>query len=71
MDDKKFQWNFDSEALDHNLQFNSAVSLGYWAVKHGMYTGRALFVFPDYSRWIHLNTNTISMKKVCARFSKN
>jgi len=71
VNDKKFEWNFYSEALNHNLQANNAVSLGFWAHKHGMYTGRAVFVFPDYSRWVHLNTNTIPMLKVCARFSKN
>lgn len=66
--EKNFKWDFDCEALNHNLQLNAASSIGYWAQKHGMFTGRAFFVFPDHSRWVHLNTNTIPMKKVCARF---
>ena len=53
--------------MDHNLQFNKADALGYWAQKNGMFTGRAMFVFPDQSRWVHLNTNTLPMLKVCAR----
>lgn len=70
LSEKQFQWNFDCEALNNNLQFNRAISLGYWAEKHGMYTGRALFAFPDQSRWVHMNTNTIAMLKVGARSLK-
>lgn len=60
-------WNFDVAGLQKNLQFAKADSLGYWAEKHGIYTGRACFIFPDFSRWVHLNTNTLAMLKVCAR----
>lgn len=47
------------------MNFNKADSIGYWAQKHGLYTGRVNFVFPEYSRWVHLNTNTLAMLKVC------
>lgn len=36
-------------------------------MKNGMFTGRANFIFPEYSRWVHLATNTLPMYKVCAR----
>jgi len=36
-------------------------------MKYGLFTGRACFIFPEYSRWVHLNTNTLAMMKVCLR----
>ena len=36
-------------------------------VKAGLYSGRAWFVFPEYSRWVHLGTNTLPMMKICPR----
>lgn len=65
--DRRKVWNFNLEALNSNLQFNKADSLGYWASRVGMFPGRAVFIFPDQSRWVHLNTNTLPMLKVCAR----
>lgn len=47
------------------MSFNKADSVGNWPVKAGLYPGRAHFVFPEYSRWVHLNTNTIPMLTVC------
>jgi len=63
----KYDWNFEFNYLYHNINFNKADSLGYWAMRYGIYTGRALFVFPEYSHWVHLNNNTMPMLKVCAR----
>lgn len=60
-------FNFELNYLNHNLTFNKADSLGNWAVKHGVFTGRAHFVFPEYSRWVHLATNTLPMHKICLR----
>jgi len=65
--DTHYEWIFELDFLHHNLSFNSAESIGYWAEKHGIYTGRSFFVFPDQSRWVHLNTNTLTMLKVCIR----
>jgi len=62
----KLAWRFEMEYLYHNLHFNKADSIGYWAEKHGIYTGRVNFIFPEYSRWVHLNTNTLAMRRVCA-----
>ena len=55
------------EALNQNLRFNKADSIGYWPEKHGLFTGRANFIFSEYSQWVHLNTNTLPMLKVCPR----
>jgi len=61
------RWNFEEEYLYHNVNFNKADSIGYWAEKNGLFTGRVNFIFPEYSRWVHLNTNTLAMFKVCAK----
>ncbi|EGR30262.1 hypothetical protein IMG5_206927 [Ichthyophthirius multifiliis] len=61
------QFGFELQYLNHNLQRNKADSLGHWVEKHGMFTGRVNFIFPEYSRWVHLATNTLPMYKVCAR----
>lgn len=60
-------FNFELNYLNHNLGFNKADSLGNWAMKNGIYTGRTNFIFPEYSRWVHLATNTLPMYKVCSR----
>lgn len=31
----------------------------------GLWVGRSLFLFPDYSRYVHLGTNTIPMYNTC------
>lgn len=51
--------------IHHNLQFNKADSLGRWPIKAGLYPGRAQFIFPEFSRWVHLATNTLPMLKIC------
>ena len=50
-----------------NMMFNKEESLGVWNARRGMYSGRVCFIFPDQSRWVHLNTNTLAMLKTCAR----
>eukprot|EP00825_Cyclidium_porcatum_P010953 TRINITY_DN15595_c0_g1_i1.p1 TRINITY_DN15595_c0_g1~~TRINITY_DN15595_c0_g1_i1.p1 ORF type:complete len:262 (+),score=40.19 TRINITY_DN15595_c0_g1_i1:178-963(+) len=59
------KWNFALEYLHQNLQKNKADSIGCWTTKMGLYTGRGLFIFPEYSRWVHLNTNTLAIHKIC------
>jgi len=63
--DTRLDWNFAMEYLHHNITFNKAESIGYWATKHGLYTGRGLFIFPEYSRWVLMATNTLPMMKIC------
>lgn len=62
--ERSFGWDFDLPSLLHNVKFNKADSIAYWAERHGLYTGRVRFIFPEYSRWVHLATNTLPMMKV-------
>lgn len=39
--------------------------MAFWPLKAGLFTGRANFIFPEFSRWVHLGTNTIPMLKIC------
>lgn len=64
---EKLFWDFELEYLHKNLSFNKADSIGYWAEKHGMWVGKVMFLFNEYSRYVHLNTNTMAMLKVCAK----
>jgi pimeloyl-ACP methyl ester carboxylesterase len=63
--DRHFEWNFNLPYLLKNVRFNKADSVGNWVEKHGIYGGRAQFIFPEYSRWIHLNTNTLPFHRTC------
>lgn len=38
-----------------------------WTEKMGLWVGRYAAIFPEYSRWFHLNTNTMAIYKVCPR----
>ena len=60
-----YQWNFEIDYLNKNMQFDKADSIGAWNFKCGLFTGRSHFIFPDYSRWVQLNTNTLAMHKIC------
>lgn len=31
-----------------------------------MWTGKSCFIFPEYSRYVHLNTNTLAFYRTCA-----
>eukprot|EP01016_Furgasonia_blochmanni_P005459 TRINITY_DN1211_c0_g1_i1.p1 TRINITY_DN1211_c0_g1~~TRINITY_DN1211_c0_g1_i1.p1 ORF type:complete len:458 (+),score=105.78 TRINITY_DN1211_c0_g1_i1:158-1531(+) len=62
-----YNWNFEINYLAKNLSYNKADSIGYWAEKHGVFTGRNVFIFPEYSRWVHLNSNTLAIHKVCLK----
>lgn len=62
-----YEWRFNFEDLYHNLSFNKGDSLGYWPTKCGLFTGRINFAFPEYSRWVHLGTNTMPMLIKCTQ----
>lgn len=36
-------------------------------VQYGLYGGRVSFIFPEYSNYVFLNSNTLSMMKVCPK----
>lgn len=59
------EWKFELDYIHANIKFNKADSLAYWPTKGGLFPGRAHFVFPEYSRWVHLGTNTLPMLKKC------
>lgn len=63
----KYEWSFDLESLYHNLTFNKADCIANWTSKYGLFPGRAHFIFNEYSQWVHLNTNTLPMLKICPR----
>lgn len=41
--------------------------MGSWNERTGLYTGRVCFIAPEYSRWFHLNTNTLAIYKTCIK----
>lgn len=62
-----YTWNFNFSAVHHNLVKNSPSNLASWAKSVGLYPGRSLFAFPEHSRYVHLNTNTLPMYSVCPK----
>lgn len=63
--DSGYKWNFNVESITKNLLTDSPSSLFNWNSTTGLFTGKAQFTFPEYSRWVHLNTNTLPMMKIC------
>ena len=55
-----FQWNFNLPFVSHNLEL-----LMNWEVRYGLFTGRSRFLFPEYSNHVFLNSNTLSIVKIC------
>lgn len=65
--DGGYGWNFNFNAVHHNLTRHTPTNLSNWATNIGLYPGRAFFVFAEHSRFVHLATNTLPMYKVCPR----
>lgn len=63
--DNRYTWKFDANAVWSNLKNDSPNSLTGWNPTVGIYPGRVCFAFPDNSRHVYLNTNTMPMLKVC------
>lgn len=63
--DGSYRWEFNVQAVAQNLLSNTPNSLWDWPTTNGLFTGKAMFAFPEYSRWVHLGTNTLPMLKVC------
>ena len=61
----KYAWNFDLNYLARNLSSKQTESLLNWPRNMGVWVGRTLFLFPEYSRYVHLGTNTMPMYKTC------
>ena len=65
--EQNFKVNKDVRQLDFNLpyvldRFNDLID---WKWQYGIYGGRTRFIFPEYSHFVFLNSNTLSMMKVC------
>lgn len=65
--DNGYQWNFNFDAISHNLAKETPSNLTNWHTSVGLYPGRAMFAFPDNSNYVHLSTNTLPMYSVCPR----
>lgn len=64
-----YEWKFEKNAVFSNLSSSQPSSLVNWPKTNGLYPGRACFVFPEYSRYVHLNTNTLPMMSVCPKLN--
>ena len=62
-----YRWACNINAIHSNLINKFPTNLTNWAKNIGLYPGRAMFVFPEYSRHVHLGTNTNPMYSVCPR----
>jgi len=62
-----YQWNFDYNGLLDNVNNAKANHIGAWNSHYGLWGGRSMFAFPDYSRWVHIGTNTLPMMKTCIK----
>ena len=61
-------------ARSYNLKFNlPAVShlleeyINWKTIQYGLFPGRVSFVFPEYSNYVFLGTNTLPMMRVCPK----
>jgi len=62
-----YEWNFDFDALLENVNNSTANNIGAWHSHYGLWGGRANFAFGDYSRWVHIGSNTLPMHKICPK----
>lgn len=62
-----YGWKFNASAVWDNIKGNNPSSLVGWNTNVGLYPGRSLFLFPDNSRYVYLNTNTLPMMNVCPK----
>ncbi len=51
-------WRFNMNDLYRNVN-NARCDISSWSSRFGLYPGRAMVLFAEYSRWIFMNTNTI------------
>lgn len=57
-----FQWTFNLSFIAEHFE-----CLTEWQVRHGLFTGRSRFLFPEYSNHVFLNSNTLSIYKICVK----
>ncbi len=57
------------EALYKNTK-KHLPEVAYWSDSYGLWGGQALAIFAAQSRWVHLNTNTLSFYNVFPRLQE-
>jgi len=62
-----YRWNFDLHGLLENVNHSTMEHIGAWNSHYGLWAGRSMWAFPEYSRWCHLGTNTLPMHKVAVK----
>lgn len=60
-------WDFPLDLWWKNLGSGRAESLLNWTSTMGLWVGKAMFAFPEHSRYVYLNTHTMPMQKVCTQ----
>lgn len=64
------QWKMNLDGLHKNMsKFQPDVAL--WSEAYGLWPGQTFALFPAYSRWIHLSTNTLPFYNVFPRLEGN
>jgi hypothetical protein len=56
-------WKFNMDRLAPNVRKDNRCDITRWSERFGLFPGRALVMFAEYSHWIFLNTNTIPFYK--------
>lgn len=59
----QLEWAFNMEAVKKSFGYHDF--LGNFPSNIGLYPGRSTFMFPDYSEWVYLGTNTLPMYSKC------
>lgn len=63
----QYEWAFNMKGLADNLANANENHIGSWNANYGLWGGRSSWIFPEYSRYVHLGTNTLPMHKVCPK----
>lgn len=57
-----FTWKMNLEFINENFDM-----LLDWTTRYGLFGGRSLHVFPEFSNRVHLSTNTLPMYNICIK----
>ena len=58
----QFTWGFNFELFQEHL-----TRLVDWSPNYGLYPGRTLFAFPEYSDYVFLGSHSLQMQKIAPR----
>jgi pimeloyl-ACP methyl ester carboxylesterase len=65
-DSGNLQWVFNIDELSKQVK-KSTPDIAVWSESYGLWPGQAQILFPAYSRWVHLATNTLPIYNVFPR----